>query len=527
MKMFLLIILTFVILFETEINAQECRWAIRAGGISNDNINGFDIDKSGNSYITGVFFDTLEFENTKLISSDLWAVYLAKYDNKGSLIWAKIVCKDTFVLVNCLKLNNYGNITIVGNYKDTLNLGLSNIIPLSSNGDHDAFIATFDNKGELLWAKSIGEMGYDNINSICSSKNGELIVAGEFHYSSYYNSASSIYIAKYDSFGNQIWLRASQSYENGHYTNDIKVDSNGNCYLTGSFFNTIEFEPTAVLDAGNIESNAFIVKYDSNGFYIWSKAIGSASGYAGAKCIEIDPNGNSYIGGFFRGTINLGQLNLSSTSGMAYEFFITKLDSLGNFVWANQSNGVGAVKNISYNNSNNIYISGLFNNIITFDPFKLNTKGSNDIFIVKINDNGKYLFANSFGGINSDVLSGFKSNDNGLFLCGNFINEISFGNLVKLKGKSNINTDLFLTKFDFPSSIDSEENYNFELCFPNPANQSIYFNNCIGEKIKIYNSLGQLVYNKSLNSDKIDISNLVIGSYNLILKDKLYKFVKY
>ncbi len=54
--------------------------------------------------------------------------------------------------------------------------------------------------------------------------------------------------------------------------------------------------------------------------------------------IAVDSNGNVYITGNFSGSVgfdpNVGVANLTST-GMA-DIFISKLDSMGNFVWAKE-----------------------------------------------------------------------------------------------------------------------------------------------------------------------------------------------
>ncbi len=82
------------------------------------------------------------------------------------------------------------------------------------------------------------------------------------------------------------------------------------------------------------------------------------------------------------------------------------------------------------------------------------------------------------------------------------------------------------------SNIDNEFANNISI-YPNPANSFININSQLGiETIKIFNSLGQIVIEKNLKSDNINlnIENLDYGVYyiNIINNDKnaIFKFIK-
>ena len=74
------------------------------------------------------------------------------------------------------------------------------------------------------------------------------------------------------------------------------------------------------------------------------------------------------------------------------------------------------------------------------------------------------------------------------------------------------------------SSVKSQNQFPL---FPNPANNEIYISDYVGNA-KIINALGIEVWNGNVdNSHKIDISNLPIGYYQLILDNNTSKFIKY
>src|SRR5205085_12594088 len=81
------------------------------------------------------------------------------------------------------------------------------------------------------------------------------------------------------------------------------VDANGNVYITGDFFGTVDFAPgagIANLTPVPYGSNAYIAKYDANGNYLWVRNIPINASY-GNNSIAIDANSNIYITGFYSG----------------------------------------------------------------------------------------------------------------------------------------------------------------------------------------------------------------------------------
>lgn len=160
---------------------------------------------------------------------------------------------------------------------------------------------------------------------------------------------------------------------NYDYGRSIAIGSSGNIYTTGFFSGTVDFNP----GAGTINFTAsgthdiFVQKLDSDGNLLWAKQIG---GNNTQQCFAIiaDDSENIYITGYFSGTVDFDPgsgISLLSSNGL-WDMFILKLNSDGNFVWAKQTGGTNP--DIGYtlalDNSNNIYTVGWFHNTVDFDP---------------------------------------------------------------------------------------------------------------------------------------------------------------
>lgn len=156
--------------------------------------------------------------------------------------------------------------------------------------------------------------------------------------------------------------------------NSITSDPAGNVYTAGRFGGTLDLDPGVgsvnVVASGSL-NDLFISKVDANGAYVWGQAIGGASSDV-ANGVAVDASGNVYVTGSFSGAVDFdpgaGVTTLTSNGGL--DIFILKLDASGNFVWANAIGGTGADEGLSIavDGSGNVYTAGYFNATADFDP---------------------------------------------------------------------------------------------------------------------------------------------------------------
>jgi hypothetical protein len=201
----------------------------------------------------------------------------------------------------------------------------------------------------------------------------------------------------------------------GSISNDvgrsIAIDDSGNIYTTGYFIGTVDFalglETVSLTSVG--ARDIFIHKMDANGNLLWAKSFGGISSDEGSS-IALDGFGNVYSLGVFRDTVDFdsGAGISKLTSKGERDIFIHKMDVNGNFLWA-KSFGANADDigfDIILDGFGNILTTGYFHGTIDFDPGtginNHTSVGSDDIFIHKMDANGNFLWAKSFGGTSFD-----------------------------------------------------------------------------------------------------------------------------
>jgi hypothetical protein len=122
---------------------------------------------------------------------------------------------------------------------------------------------------------------------------------------------------------------------------------------------------------GTRDEDAVVYKLDSNGEVVWTKQVGGKGSSVGWGH-SLDPLGNVYITGLFQNTVDFdpGDGKVELTEAGRGDIFICKLDSDGKFVWAK---GFGGREydnglGITLDASGNVYTAGLFNDTVDFDP---------------------------------------------------------------------------------------------------------------------------------------------------------------
>jgi hypothetical protein len=217
-------------------------------------------------------------------------------------------------------------------------------------------------------------------------------------------------------------------------SSDVTIDNAGNIITTGYFSNIATFGNTQLTSAGS--GDIFIAKYDSNGNLIWAVKAGG-TGYDEAFSVTTDKLNNIIITGKFAGQATFGTITIqSSGNGNFSDVFVAKCSPDGNFLWVKKGGGDygDSGEDIKVDDSDNIYVSGIYTLSAVFDDISLPEVEAYGTFIAKYNPSGNIQWIRSLeGGIPFNVYDIYytdtKSNsiavsNNGIFVSGTFTNKI-------------------------------------------------------------------------------------------------------
>jgi hypothetical protein len=171
-------LLVATLLFGTQLYAQgpDWKWVTTAGGYD------MACDKEGNVYVAGIVYDSVIISGTVLKSVDGFDIYIAKYDAAGNLLWAKVTSGNSDEIRPNLVLDGSGNIYVNGALYDVATNPEFGGMPVTVYGNTDMFLAKYDNSGTLLWVKTAGGPGSDYPvgHSIAIDASGNVLVTGTF-----------------------------------------------------------------------------------------------------------------------------------------------------------------------------------------------------------------------------------------------------------------------------------------------------------------------------------------------------------
>ncbi len=169
------------------------------------------------------------------------------------------------------------------------------------------------------------------------------------------------------------WAKNTTASNGQDYAYAMDIDNSGNICIGGIFSGTGDFDPGPGTVAGiSTFSIGYISKFDPDGNLIWNKHLADDSGVSEIKDIAFTSSGDIYVVGNFQQTIDFdfgpGVTNL--TSAGSADIFILKLDGNGNFIWVKQMSGINALDgtSIEVDVSGNIGVAGHFYGTADFNP---------------------------------------------------------------------------------------------------------------------------------------------------------------
>jgi len=254
------------------------------------------------------------------------------------------------------------------------------------------------------WVRHGGGAGWNASTAITTDPWGNVYYTGAFEGAANFNLSGTganftaagtrdIFIAKRDASGHFAWAKHI-GVKGTNQGMAIQTDALGNVYVAGQFNGSPDFNPGTGIDtlAASGSTDAFVLKLDSAGNFLWAKNIGST--------IIISRSGQIIAYG-----MAVDSANVYVTGEADRNVFITKLDFSGNFIWTKTMGGNGNdyCYAITTDDSGNVYTTGSFDSVADFNPdpniaFNITPTGNRQVFISKLNASGDFVWAKSFVG---------------------------------------------------------------------------------------------------------------------------------
>ncbi|MBN1441339.1 MAG: tandem-95 repeat protein [Planctomycetes bacterium] len=357
---------------------------------------------------------------------------------------------------------------------------------LASKGFTDIFVAKYNQDGSLAWARSAGGSLEDEALGIAAQPDGSFVLAGSFEKSAAFDAGNSalvqltaragsrdLFLARFRPDGIAAWALSAGGDEDDAAT-AVALHEDGSASICGWFEESATFGAgqagETTLEAGKPISyvDAFVARYDLDGLLRWAVRIGGERADR-ARSVAALPGGAVAVTGFFGSTVaaiekstpGLDLLNVASR-----DFFLVCLDSDGGLRWARNGGDDGAQPDAFAEGTalaacadGGLLAAGNFARRVTFnawwdDPLTLDGLAggaSQDVFLVRYAADGSVLWARAAGGPEEDEACGVASLPGGSsIVTGGFRASGVFGageaNPVVLDAAGG--SDIFLARYD-------------------------------------------------------------------------------
>ena len=431
-------------------------WSRTGGDTTYDQGRGIVTDKGRNVIVTGMFEQhNANFSGTILNASGQHDVLLLKYAPDGSLLWARRAGGTDGDVGHAVAVDTSDNIFVAGEFETQSEFG-SYTVDTYGSGENDGFVAKYDKYGNVMWVRQIGSTGDDKGYGIVTDDKGFAyttgFMCGNVNYINQYTlsgfGGEDIYVAGYDTYGNCAWAKCFGGTANDR-GNTIIYNGGNYLYVSGYFSGTASFDSITLTSNGGFD--LFLAKISIfTGDVQWVKNYGGASDEMCAR-LHRDNNGFIYAAGSFKSTFTFGAQTL--TPVWNNDIMLLKFDENGVAVWAQQAGGGYADngKGVVSDDFGNVYLCGDYGGYCNFgNGTVLSNHGMNDLFIASYTSDGILQWAMGEGGSSDDLARSVCVTPEGVpYATGIFKDTVSFSGVQKITyGKE----DLWASKIVLPTA---------------------------------------------------------------------------
>lgn len=316
----------------------DFEFAAQLGGLGNDGVGKLEVGPANEGYAYGWFAQTVDFDVTlgvdERTAESTQDRFLVKYDANLALQWV-----NTFstLFITTIGLDASG-FYAAGNFSLSSDMDPGPAtLPKVPAGSSDIWLSKFDLSGNLMWSNVIGGTDFENVF-------------------------------------------------------DLAIDATSNIYLSGIFYGTADFDPSAgnspLTSLGS--GDAYVAKYAPTGALVWAKNWGGAGVDEARSLVLLQGNTLVTVGNFVSTSMDadpgVGTKLLVKNGGGndgSSDAYLSLLTSDGNFIDAfsygldNTVSPVSESAGIVNGNTTTFSILGNFTQSVDFDPSQDSTSIAN------------------------------------------------------------------------------------------------------------------------------------------------------
>ncbi len=358
----------------------QFKWVRTMIGSSDSAPSSLIIGDNGKLYAAGNFWLPLTFEGdptqTEYYAGSGADLFLCSYGAAGVFQWAKTWGGDEGGIgASQINLDGADNIYIGGSF-----IGTADFDPGPGTEFHtahlerDAYIEKLSPTGDFIWARTWGSEPYDQYRFVNEVRGIAIDSSDAVYCTGHYEGIvdfdpgpetdiqtvpgfppepdADAYLSKFTSDGEHQWVRTwgGSRIDEGY---GVAIDSNDNISANGFFHETVDFDP----GPGEFELTAestygafgpYLSRFNTDGDFIWALTWSAAPyWYDRGLSIGLDAWDNIFLTGMFYSMSDFdpGPGIEERTSGSGRDYYLSKFNADGEFLWVGTWGGTESVRN--------------------------------------------------------------------------------------------------------------------------------------------------------------------------------------
>jgi len=437
---------------------------------------------------------------------DYWVV---KVNSAGDIVWQKFLGGSSDDYANSVQQTADSGFIVAGYSK-------------SNDGDvsghhgstdyYDYWVVKLDSSGDIEWQKSLGGSDWDWAYSIDQTADGGFIVAGYSKSNdgdvSGNHGSYDYWVVKLNSAGDIEWQK-SLGGSSSDWAHSIQQTSDGG-FIVAGYSKSNDGDVSGHHGSTHPDSLTYdywVVKLNSAGDIVWQKSLGGSSSDL-THSIQQTSDGGFIVAGYSKsndGDVS-GHHGSTHPDSLTYDYWVVKLDSVGEIVWQKSLGGSdwdwafsidqtadGGFIVAGSSKSNDGDVSGHHGST---HPDSL----TYDYWVVKLNSVGEIVWQKSLGGSDEDHARSIQQTADGGFIVVGF-SESNDGDVSGNHGSTHpdsLTYDYWVVKLSPDDGIaEGRGERPFALAigaYPNPFNSSVAIAAPAGAEMEIYDVNGRMIY---------------------------------
>jgi hypothetical protein len=420
-------ILLIAIVANCSVHAQQVKWVKRIGGSGDDRNLAIGVDKARNVYLgnTNMTATSTNYNGSCTITggSSNWDAIYYTADTLGVCVNSKMFAKSASE-IRSIAVDDSQYVYITGYFSGSKTFCSSLTATI-----YDVFVVKQTKNGTCQWSAKGGGSGSDYGWDIKVDGDGNVYVTGQFQGTATFGSYTLVsqggsdgFVVKYNRTGTVQWAKrfGGKKEDFGYGVSNIE---NGFLYITGTFDSIANFG-TDTMNAMGV-AKLFLAKVDVDGNFYWVKGGGSNIYSPVSSRVIQDRENNVFLpmvcdsGGTFGSFVSPSTCNV-----------LIRCNASGDVIWgtalSKQTNEYAQPEVQIFDSA--IYFLGTYTAASTIGNETITPVGGADIFLTKIDYNGKPLWVESFGSTSADHGLGLAIDTFGAaYITGDFRGTASFG----------------------------------------------------------------------------------------------------